>query len=138
MECRSVPLRRLVAPSRSMTPPPKSAPPSNTYAMRAANMTQAVTSSMGMMDALVHAQTNLANHQVHDRGRQEQIDSAERHKRRHQSRHGGNRFRGAHHALDDPGLPANFGHHPAAFNGQKSQRRAKNKSPSQQPRQLAQ
>src|SRR5687768_16186471 len=130
---------------RSHTPPPKSAPPSNTYALSEtitapARSAARVASGMlrrhqGGRRALrkLGALDDLAAQEPHDCHRECEIQQSEHQERDHEPGHRRDGVRRAEHPLDDPRLPPDFSDHPSCLDGDEPHRRAENQELQQPP-----
>src|SRR3954471_16772761 len=127
--------------SRSQTPPPKSAPANNTYALSDSASTAARTSARfnsGTSDTGdIHpapftgfgAADDLPVQQPGDNYSEEAVQQGEEQEGNDQSWHRGHRVCGAQHSLDDPGLPANLSDRPSGLDGEKAHRRSQGNGP---------
>src|SRR6476620_11860475 len=127
--------------SRSQTPPPKSAPANNTYALSESASTAARTSARsrsGTSDrgeihpapfAGLGAADDLSVEQPGDNDAEKTVEQGEEQEGDDQARHRGDRVRGAEHALDDPGLPANLSDRPPGLDGEKAHWRSQSDRP---------
>src|SRR5918992_1991753 len=102
-------LPRPGAASSVHTPAPKSAPASTVYAVRPARM-----KTMGISAIIVHLERHPAEaaQQPPDAGGQAQVDGDERGVADGDAGGAGDRLRGAHGAVHDPGLAADLGGDP--------------------------
>src|ERR1700716_2054683 len=103
---------------RSQTPPPKSAPASTAYAVRASQRMPAMSSAL-LIGTAAGGAGSSAQHEQEPRGRdrQRRVDDDEDRERQAERGRGGRSLGRAHDAVHDPWLATELGHEPASFHG---------------------
>src|SRR5580765_624651 len=129
--------RRGPVASRSHTPPPKSAPPNSTYALRETAISPARITGSVMSDGTAHpsrrvhaapfggprASDDLAVEQPGHHRAEEAVERGEAEERYDEARHRCHRVGRPEHAVDDPGLPPDLRHRPPRLDGDEPHRR---------------